>query len=143
MKYYTKYTYWVATDSIEKLQRRLHADNIDLKPSKKGVCSPLSSQSDVQYILPDVFKNFKLCRRQLSWYFHSPFKGKALIISSTDLAPYGLAVETVIQRSGFKPNDLPESPDLKVTLLSQICAGRSSDVATGKSQAFQSLHPHV
>ncbi|MBC2716299.1 MAG: hypothetical protein HF978_13400 [Desulfobacteraceae bacterium] len=119
MKDYQKYTYWLDPEQFDKLEKKLVYNNVTISRSKRGVCSALSRHAEIEYITPEVWQKFKLCRRQLSWYFLSPFKGKYLIVSSVDLKPYDLTPETIIQSSTFRPSVLPKQKDRLLMKKSQ------------------------
>ncbi len=113
MKQYRKFIYWPDPDQFERLKKELKAQGLEMKKAKKAVCVPLAVNVDVGFVEPDSWDRYEICRRQLSWYFTSPFAGKYLVVSSRDLSEYGLEAEAVITRSDFKTKDFPKDPGKK------------------------------
>ena len=102
-----KYIFWL--DDASRLTGELRDRGHDVFVVKKAVCIPLSPQYDIGVIPPGVWGDYTLCRRQLSWYYQSPFAGKTLLISSTDLSGFGIEPETVVTpRPSFQPPELPD-----------------------------------
>ena len=75
--------------------------------SQKAVCAPLSPDVEMGYILPATWENFKLCRRQLSWYGASRHAGSVLVVSSSRLVKYDAFLSAVIRESKYKPERFP------------------------------------
>ena len=67
---------------------------------------------EIGWVAPDVWQSYPLCRRQLSWYCHSPLQGKTLLVSSVELIEEFPFPAAIIQNSTFRPGDLPKKEDL-------------------------------
>ena len=113
---YTKYIYWLSHSQFGQLSEQLSDEHIEIKEAKKAVCMPLSRNMDIGYVSPSAWNNFKICNRQLSWYYTSPFIEKYLVISSLQLDEYGIEPECIICDSKFRPKTLPRKKDLKSLL---------------------------
>jgi hypothetical protein len=83
-------------------------DGVPLHEAKKAVCVPLSKKIDLGYVPPHAWETYTLCKRQLSWYKTSSYYGKILVVSSRNLAPWGLVEETVIRDSKFRCRKFPD-----------------------------------
>lgn len=116
MSQYEKYIFWLKSDGFEILKNKIESNGKELYEAKKAVCVPLSKRVDLGYIAPDVWDKFDICRRQMSWYRQSPRAGQYLVISSSDLAEYGLVPETIIKDSRFRPLKLPDDSELKALI---------------------------
>lgn len=82
-------------------------NGISMHEAKKAVCVPLSKKIDLGYVPPDTWESYDLCKRQLSWYRTSPHFGQTLLVSSRNLAPWGLDAETLIRNSKFRCRKFP------------------------------------
>ncbi len=71
---------------------------------------------DMGYVPPDSWEKDSLCKRQLSWYRTSAYVGQILLISSRNLAPWGLKAATLIRDSSFRCRKFP-SREEQLTLL--------------------------
>ena len=112
---YTKFTYWldkaVLFDCINRLSSR------KVYETKKAVCLPLSKNIEIGWVAPEAWSNFKMCKRQLSWYYASEFSGQYLLISATNINQFGLDIvpSTIITKPDFSSMRLPapENEDIK------------------------------
>jgi len=83
------------------------------------VCLPLSKRIDIGIVPPDTWRESELCRRQLSWYWHSPFAGRYLIISATPLTELGFPPQIILKKCKFRPPALPGEADKKAMIQRQ------------------------
>jgi hypothetical protein len=104
---YQKFAYWVNENDSQALQQTLTKEGINFSFTKKAVCPPLSKQWSIGIVPPETWSKAKLCQRQLSWYWTSPHAGQSLIISSFDLAGYGLSQQIILQRTKQRPKEFP------------------------------------
>ncbi len=84
--------------------------------AKKAVCVPLSKKVALGYVPPDSWETYTLCKRQLSWYKTSSHFGQTLVVSSLNLASWGLTAETLIRNSKFRCRKFP-GPAEQMALL--------------------------
>ncbi|MCP4579722.1 MAG: hypothetical protein GY846_25915 [Deltaproteobacteria bacterium] len=91
-------------------------NGIPMQEAKKAVCVPLSKKIDLGYVPPGAWEAYDLCKRQLSWYKTSPHFGQILVVSSRNLAPWGLVEEVRISNSKFRCRTFP-GPDEQLALL--------------------------
>lgn len=119
---YEKYTYWMNGKQIQDLRDSLNDRDIEPFEAKKAVCVPLSKRVGVGIVDPATWSGFEICRRQLSWYDVSEFRGKYLVISDRPLTDYGIdvAVETIISESKFKPEKVPGKDISAITRLAEL-----------------------
>ncbi len=75
--------------------------------AKKAVCVPLARKRQIGYVPPENWQRYRLCRRQLSWYATSRFAGLFLVITDLRLDRFGLAQNTIIRKSSFRPPQMP------------------------------------
>jgi hypothetical protein len=108
---YQKYVYWLDFDEAPRLRGVLKRQGMVPTDIKKAVCLPLSRQIDIGWVGPEVWQSFALCRRQLSWYRHSPLHGKTLLVSSTELTEKFPPPAAILQNSNFRPGGLPKKQD--------------------------------
>ncbi|MBU2549996.1 MAG: hypothetical protein KKB20_16410 [Proteobacteria bacterium] len=108
-----KYVYWLPPAEARRLGRRLETEGLDVFEVNKAVCIPLSEKHEVALVPPNAWSEYRFCRRQLSWYQGSPFRGLTLLVSTIEPPGAGLRPETVIRaRTDFKPPRLPGADDL-------------------------------
>jgi hypothetical protein len=105
---YQKYTYWIKREEFFSLLDALQEKRTRVVEAKKAVCHILSKQLQVGFVAPEAWANYEVCKRQMSWYEVSKFVGYTLLVSSFDLAEYGLLPETIIRQSLFSPPILPD-----------------------------------
>ena len=115
----TKYSYWLPPAEADRAAKRLKRDGRDVFVIKKAVCIPLSDRYEIGVIPPSAWRDYEFCRRQYSWHLAGPLADKTLLVSSLDLAAYGLHAETVIiPRPDFKPPRRATEKDLEELLRS-------------------------
>ena len=108
-----KYVYWVEAATAARVGERLEALGHDVFEVAKAVCIPMSEKHEVTTVPPRAWYEYKFCRRQLSWYDRSPFRGLTLLVSAVELSDHGLTPETVVRpRPDFRPPGLPAPADL-------------------------------
>lgn len=93
---------------FDRVRVRAADNGLLMQEAKKAVCVPLSKKVDLGYVPPDAWEKYTLCKRQLSWYKTSPYFGQTLLISSRNLAPWGLLEETRIRYSKFRCRKFPD-----------------------------------
>jgi hypothetical protein len=108
MRAFEKFTYWLTPGEFGGLKTALAEKGFDPLQVKKAVCLPLSRNVSLAFVEPQVWEEYELCRRQLSWYGASSFKGKILLVSSSALNEYGLHPETIIRDSAFRTRTFPD-----------------------------------
>ncbi len=109
----TKYVYWLRAEEVSPVTKALTVGGHDVFTVRKAVCIPLADNVDIGLVPPEAWTEYQLCRRQMSWYGVSDKAGLTLLISSTDLASYGLTPEVVIEeRPDFQPPRLPDRQGL-------------------------------
>ena len=81
---------------------------LEVTEVKKAVCLPLSRRVEVGLVAPEVWEDYALCRRQFSWYRHSPRQGQTLVVSSDPLPGVAGGPAVIIQDSSFRPPALPD-----------------------------------
>jgi hypothetical protein len=108
MKAFEKFVYWLIPPEFDRLKGPLAEKGIDPVRIKKAVCLPLSRDVSMAFVEPQVWEEYELCRRQLSWYGESPFNGKILLVSSSALNDYGLHPETIIRDATFRTRTFPD-----------------------------------
>ncbi len=99
--------YWLDAESFERVRGMATQNRISMHEAKKAVCIPLSKKIEMGYVPPESWEKYTLCERQLSWYGTSPYLGQTLLISSRNLASWGLAAETIIRNSKFRCRKFP------------------------------------
>jgi hypothetical protein len=99
--------YWIPASEAAGLRSSLDRSGLEVTEAKKAVCLALSRRVVVGLVAPAVWENYALCRRQFSWYRHSPRKGQTLVISSVPLPDVAPAPEVIIRNSSFRPSRLP------------------------------------
>ena len=99
--------YWLEGNKFERVRSGLAGQGITLQQSKKAVCVPLSRRIQAGFVPPGAWDEYALCRRQLSWYRVSPYRGMTLVISSGPIQADEVAPETVIRERRFRPKSLP------------------------------------
>jgi hypothetical protein len=117
---YTKFIYWLDDLVFKNFTEQSLRSNISMKEAQKAICLPLSANIPIGYVSPDAWNGYKICKRQLSWYFKSPQAGKYLVVSSFDLDEYQLKPECIIRSTKFKPKALPKKNNLKELLDSPV-----------------------
>lgn len=113
---FRKYVYWLEESVFEALKAEISHQGLSLKEARNAVCAPLSKHVELGYVLPTTWGRFELCKRQLSWYYSSPYSGKILVVSSVDLDEYGIRYEVMVRQSAFKPQSLP-TPQEQASLI--------------------------
>ena len=103
-----KYIYWMDAALFDRVRIMAAENGLMMHEAKKAVCVPLSKKIDLGYVPPDAWEKYILCKRQLSWYKTSPYFGQTLLVSSLNLAPWGLLEETRIQDSKFRCRKFPD-----------------------------------
>jgi hypothetical protein len=91
-----------------RLKEALAEKGVEPVRTKKAVCLPLSLDLSIAFVEPQVWEEYDLCRRQLSWYRASPFSQRILLVSSVALDDYGLHPETIIRDSPFRTRNFPD-----------------------------------
>jgi hypothetical protein len=74
---------------------------------------------DIGIVPPDTWRNSELCRRQLSWYWTSPFAGMYLVISAEPLTELGYPPQIILRESNFRPPALPNEADQRAMIQRQ------------------------
>ena len=100
--------YWMDAALFDRVRVMAAENGLLMHEAKKAVCVPLSKNVDLGYVPPDAWEKYTLCKRQLSWYKTSPYFGQTLLISSRNLAPWGLLEETRIRYSKFRCRKFPD-----------------------------------
>ncbi len=67
----------------------------------------MSRDREIGFVAPEDWDEYRLCKRQLSWYRISPFRHQVLVVSSFGLEDYQLHPETIIRNSTFRPRLFP------------------------------------
>ncbi|MFH0786916.1 MAG: hypothetical protein V2B13_04780 [Pseudomonadota bacterium] len=67
----------------------------------------MSRDREIGFVAPEDWDEYRLCKRQLSWYRISPFRHQVLVVSSFGLEDYQLQPETIIRNSTFRPRLFP------------------------------------
>lgn len=112
---YRKHIYWLNQKEFAQIERELKASGIEPHRAKKAVCVPLARDIEVGYVPAGSWERYGLCKRQLSWHAQSPYAGKVLLVSSSQMK--GLGPTCIItERKRFKPPSLPDR-DEKLALL--------------------------
>jgi len=101
---------------FEQVRSTATDDGITIQKAKKAICLPLSKKIQMGYVPPDSWDAYTLCKRQLSWYHTSPFKGQTLVVSSLNLSSRGLTAETQIRDSKFRCRKFPGKKEQAVLL---------------------------
>lgn len=83
---------------------------------RKAVCLPLSRRVEVGLVSPTAWDEYDLCRRQYSWYRHSPRRGQTLVVSTLPLPEPAPPLEVVIRNSAFRPPRLPTPEELRTLM---------------------------
>ncbi len=104
---YQKYIYWLETDPYEALKKGLVDTGLKVNEIKKAVCTPLARNIRIAAVLPGAWRNFDLCRRQMSWYEASCRSGQILVVSTDKINQNGIYPEVVIRKTNFRPSKLP------------------------------------
>lgn len=68
----------------------------------------MSGDREIGYVAPEDWEEYRLCKRQLSWYRISPFHHKVLVVSSFALQDTPVHPETIIRNSTFRPRFFPD-----------------------------------
>lgn len=108
IKAYQKFVYWLTVRELDRLKEGLADKGLDLFRTKKAVCLPLSRDLKIAFAEPQVWDEYSLCHRQLSWYRESPFRQKVLVVSSFVLEDEHLHPETIIRDSKFRSRIFPD-----------------------------------
>ncbi len=108
IKPFCKYVYWIPGPEVEGLRQSLGRSDLAVTEVKKAVCLPLSRRIEIGLVAPEVWDNYDLCRRQFSWYRHSPRRGQTLVVSSVLLPDVAPAPSVLIRNSSFHPPRLPD-----------------------------------
>ena len=90
------------SEQFEHVRTMAAENGMPLQEAKKAVCVPLSKKVDLGYVPPHAWEAYTLCKRQLSWYKTSPHFGRILVVSSRNLASWGLVEEARILNSKFR-----------------------------------------
>jgi hypothetical protein len=123
------------TERFDRVKAMAAENGISMQKAKKAVCVPLSKKIDLGYVPPDAWDAYDLCKRQLSWYKTSPHFGQILVVSSRDLAPWGLLEEARISNSKFKCRKFP-GPKEQLALLDR------ESYQTAKPDAWEQIDSH-
>ena len=67
---------------------------------------------EVGLVAPAAWNTYDLCRRQFSWYRHSPRLGQTLVVSSLPLPDIAPAPDVIIRNGSFLPPRLPTPEEL-------------------------------
>jgi len=67
----------------------------------------LSRRVEVGIVHPDAWDKYELCKRQLSWYKVSKYRGRALLVASRQIEGCGLRPRILLRDTKFKPPRLP------------------------------------
>jgi len=122
---YRRFSYWLEPGEFSMIIGILGAEFV-LHRAAKVLCEPLRGDIQIGYALPDVWD--VRCSRQGSWFRASSKAKKILLVSSFDLAGYGLQPETIILESNFTPPWLPgKEEQLELVRLSQYTSKRPSE----------------
>ena len=103
-----KYIYWMDGALFDRVRIMASEKGLLMQEAKKAVCVPLSKKVDLGYVPPDAWSNYTLCKRQLSWYERSPYFGQTLVVSSHNLASWGLLEDVLIRDSKFRCRNFPD-----------------------------------
>ena len=107
-----KYVYWLPEKEVDPILESLEERDRDVFEINKAVCIPLSDKHEIGVIRPETWQEYVFCRRQMSWYHESPFAGKTLLVSDSDLGEYDIRPETIIHKlTYFRPPRLPRGED--------------------------------
>ena len=115
---YRKFVYWLSSENFLTLKEELKADGFPQNYPQKAVCMPLLPDVKIGYILPETWKKFPLCRRQLSWYGVSRLAGLVLVVTSFNLDKYDAYLSAVIRKSDFTSDKCPGREE-QLRLISQ------------------------
>ena len=95
------------SERFEHVRSMASENGIPLQEAKKAVCVPLSKKIGLGFVPPEAWETYTLCKRQLSWYKTSPHFGRILVVSSQNLASWGLVEEARILNSKFRCRKFP------------------------------------
>jgi hypothetical protein len=101
------------------LKALLDPNGLAVTEVKKAVCLPLSRRVEVGLVRPAAWDEYDLCRRQFSWYRHSPRLGQTLVVSSLPLPDIAPAPDVIIRNGSFRPPRLPTPEELR-TLMARV-----------------------
>ena len=104
---YLKYIYWVEPDELPIMLEALGDHGIEPYETKRAVCVPLSKKVDVGIVYPSAWQQYELCKRQLSWYQVSGYRGKTLVITTKQFDAWTLKPYFIVRDTKFKPPSLP------------------------------------
>ncbi|MGC8908810.1 MAG: hypothetical protein ACP5M0_15420, partial [Desulfomonilaceae bacterium] len=113
---YQKFVYWLDERTFERFAQTAKDAGMALIETKRAACAPLARRVDLAYVRPSTWSRFQLCKRQLSWYRHSGYSDKILLVSSFDLREHGIQHDGVIRQSSFKPPRLPSDDEKKLLI---------------------------
>ena len=108
--------YWVPKEDANRLRQALARRGVEVTEVKRAVCLPLSRRIEVGLVAPEVWENYALCRRQFSWYRHSPRQGQTLVVSSVPLPDIAPAPSALIRNSSFYPPRLPDREEQRALI---------------------------
>ncbi len=103
-----KYIYWMDAALFGRVMIMADENGLLMHEAKKAVCVPLSKKVDLGYVPPHAWEKYTLCKRQLSWYKTSPYFGQTLVVSSRNLASWGLVEDALIRDSKFRCRKFPD-----------------------------------
>ena len=106
-----KYIYWMDAAPFDRVRAMAAENGLLMHEAKKAVCVPLSKKIDLGYVPPDAWEKYTLCKRQLSWYKTSPYFGQTLLVSSRNLASWGLVEDALIRDSKFRCRKFQTDPN--------------------------------
>ncbi|MCG6895386.1 MAG: hypothetical protein LJE65_17425 [Desulfobacteraceae bacterium] len=115
---YCKYAYWLQEEDARRLQHALTKAGRKVAEPKRAVCASLSRRIQVGIVAPDVWKNTELCKRPLTWYWHSPLAGRFLIVSTENLSAYGHHDPIRLRSVKFRPPRLPDDAQMRRLITS-------------------------
>ena len=116
MMNYQKFIYWLDPDRFLHLKATLKERGNWRDTPQKAVCVPLTPDVKFGYVLPETWKTFGLCKRQLSWYATSIRSGLVLVVSDHELEGHEDVLSAIIRPSAFELKTVPDE-DEKLRLI--------------------------